>query len=120
MSDRVLWFVFGDVTYWSFTVDEEECLAGTLWSGADTETALQNFEAWLELFLDINKPDMIGLGMDALIETDRKATCEACHAVTQLLAKKKRIHTLTVDMETDSHSMPKSASPDSKPFGPPA
>lgn len=119
MSNRVLWFVFGDVTYWSFEVGEEECLAGTLWSGDDVEAALQNFEAWLELFLDINTPDMIGLGKDAAIEDHRKATCDACYAVAKLQAGKHDIRIFDVDFEADLPSPTKSPPAIGKRFGSP-
>jgi len=120
MSDRVLWFVFGDVTYWSFAIGEEESLAGTLWSGADTEASLQNFEAWLELFLDINKPEMIGLGIDLANDPSRRARCEACYDITQLQARKHGIRTFNVDLQTDAPEGSKQVAETKKRFGPPA
>jgi|GEM_PF-5840767 len=119
MRDRVLWFVFGDVTYWSFAVGEEECLAGTLWSGANAEASLQNFEAWLELFLDINKPDMIGMGLDASIEPERRARCEACYDITRLQAGKHDIRTFNVDLDGGMAATPKQIAQIGKRFGSP-
>ena len=119
MNNRVLWFIFGDVTYWSFAVDDEETLAGTLWSGANTEMALENFEAWLETFLEINKPHMIGLGMDRQLEKHRKINCEACFAVTELQADKHGIQTFNVDLSPNTPAPIKSVRRPPKSFGSP-
>ena len=120
MSNRVLWFFFGDVTYWSFEIDEEEMLAGTLWSGTDTQVALQNFEAWLETFLDINQPQMVGLGIDRTVSGFRKDNCEACYAVVQLQADKYEIQTFDVDLDVSAPSSVTAISLANKPTSSPS
>ena len=103
MSERVLWFMFGDIAYWSFTIDDEELLAGTLSSGPNLEIAFHIFEVWLDFFLEFNAPDIIGVGLETPMHESKRDLAEGWYALTEMQAKKYKIRTFDIDIcESDS------------------